>query len=81
MTKLEAIIRLAEIKGSLRGIHLLEVSEVRRDLSALIEDLLESVEADDLEKEECLHEWRFVQDASHPGGNTLFCKLCGERDE
>jgi len=77
MTKLEVIVRLAEIKGSLLSIRLQEISEVKRELIRLIDDLAKGF----IEDEECPHEWRLIPDYLSPSGTTMFCKKCGERDE
>ena len=77
MTKLEVIVRLAEIKGSLLSIKLQEISDVKRELIRLIDDLAKGF----IEDEECRHAWRLIPDCTSPSGTTMFCKLCGERDE
>jgi hypothetical protein len=78
MTKLEVIVRLAEIKGSLLSIRLQEISDVKRELIRLIDDIAKSFI---MENRECVHQWRIIPDKTNPSGTTMFCKLCGERDE
>lgn len=78
MTRFETILRLAELKGRLSHIMLQEVSDVKHAIATLIDDL--SVDYKD-DEEGCNHEWRLIPDVCNLFGASMFCKLCGERDE
>ena len=82
MTKLEVIVRLAEMKGRLSHILLQEVHDIKKELIQLIDELAKSLMEEDHQDDPlCVHQWRLIADRLNPLGASVFCKLCGERDE
>ncbi len=83
MTAFETILRLSEMKGRLSHIMLQEVSDVKREISELIQDLSEDFlsPAGTGCENNCDHDWRIIQDKACLSGTSLFCRYCGERDE